>query len=222
MQDKTTRLVENLKMSFNSRKAKQQYIEKQIESRKKTVVEKKEHLKDLKEAREIVVLVGKLSIETLKQCIESLITTAIRDVYQMPYKFILQFETKAGKNVCQPLVQEGDNEPEIPKDEMGVGILDVISIAWRFIMWSIEVPRSRAFFYLDEPLRHVGQGDILLRAGMMLRKIANRLEVQLLVNSHHPDIIVIADRVWRTTKRNRETKIVLLSEEKKIKKVNLL
>jgi len=221
MNDRTTRLVENLRMEFASKKAKKQYIEKQIESKQEIIEEKKDHLEDLKEAREIVVLVGRLSIETLKQCIESLVTTAIRDVYQRPYKFILQFGTKAGKSICTPLVQEGENEPEIPKDEMGVGILDVISIAWRFIMWSIEVPRSRPFFYLDEPLRHVGQGEILLRSGMMLKKITDKLGVQLLINTHHPDLIVIADRAWKTTKSNRETKLTLLTEEKKLKKVSL-
>ena len=50
-------------------------------------------------------------------------------------------ERKRNKLECRPVVMEGDYE-YTAKDEMGGGIIDIISFAFRVVLWSLESPLS--------------------------------------------------------------------------------
>jgi len=77
---------------------------------------------------------------------------------------------------------------------MGGGMMDVIAIAFRIVLWSIEVPRSRALLILDQPFPNCG--SLIVRAGAMAKELSQELKIQLLIITHEKKLAQIADRTW--------------------------
>ena len=165
--------------------------------------EKRRHLRLLQKdidnhvkARTVFQEVGKLTQDKFKRRVESLVTLAIQSVYDRNYTFELRFETKQNQITATPIIKEGDKELN-PKDEMGGGIIDIISFALRVVLWSLETPRSRNVFILDEPFKWTGA--LIGKAGAVLKRLSKELHFQVIVISHDDELINICDRVWRIT-----------------------
>ena len=162
--------------------------------------EKEKVVDDLTKARWVLSEVLRITQEKFTGYVENLVTMAIQAIWDRKTKFIARFEIKRNKSECQLLVQEGDGEPFVPKDEDGGGLVDVISTALRVVLWSLEKPRSRNVLLLDEPFKNVG--NLLPRAGQMLKDISEKLGIQLIINTHDKALMDIADRSWTVTHRD--------------------
>jgi len=177
--------------------AKRDLLESQLAQKRRQLEEKESRDEDLRKARWVLTEVVKRTQLRFKGYVETLVTKCINTVFDRDFEFVLNYEIKANKTYIQPLVKEGGNEPQVPKEEMGVGILDLLSFALRVVLWSLERPRSRAVFILDEPMRDLGKGKLLDRAGDVLRELSQRLGFQLIVITHEPQLSRIADRTFR-------------------------
>ena len=169
-------------------------------SQRKEMIAKVETLKADSErytkARWILAEIAKETQKNFQVKVESLVTSAIRAVFEeRPFQFKLIFEQKRNKFECKPVIVEGDYEYE-PKDELGGGIIDLISFAFRVVLWHLENPKSRNVFVLDEPMKFVGKGDLLMRAGRMIKEISHRLGFQIIMVTHEPELAEIADKAW--------------------------
>lgn len=155
----------------------------------------KVELRDTIEAREIVNKALDITQARIKSRIDALLTLAINSVFDRPFSFSLLIEKKYNRIACTPIIKEGEHE-YIPKEEMGGGIIDIISFAFRVVLWSLEHPRSRNVFVLDEPMKFVGKGDMLIRAGNILKELSHRLGFQLIIVTHEKELSAIADRAY--------------------------
>lgn len=144
-------------------------------------------------ARHVLTEVAKQTLERFKNRVESLITLAIRGVFDRPFEFKLLFSIKRNRHECKPVVVEGKSV-QSPKEAMGGGILDIIGFAFRIVLWSLERPRSRNILILDEPMRWAGR--LRLKAGRILKEISNQLKIQIIMMTHDEELICIADRLW--------------------------
>lgn len=61
-------------------------------------------------------------------------------------------------------------------------------------MWSLENPKSRGVIILDEPMKNMG--DLIVLGGEMLREIAHKLGLQLIIITHEKELIDIADKAY--------------------------
>ena len=157
----------------------------------------------LEKARWVIGEVARITQARFKAYVEPIITMALNAVYHEDnMKFLMEFTINRNQPECQLLVQEGDHEPYLPKDETGGGVVDILSFALRVVLWSLENPRTRAVFFLDEPMKNVGMGkDVLLsRAGEMMRNISDQLHFQLIIISHEAELSDIADKAWEFSK----------------------
>ena len=147
---------------------------------------------------------------------------AIKSIFDRPFQFKVDFDLKRNKSECFLRIQEGeDEEPFVPKDELGGGMLDTISFALRIVLWSLQSPRSSNTILLDEPFKFVGQDELLDRAGQMLKEISNRMEIQFIITTHQPKLTEIADKAWKVThdgKHSIVTQIVGESKPKLLRK----
>jgi len=202
--------------------------EKLISSRDALVTladEKQDQLEDRKnqsqnfiKARWVLSKVAEQTQLRFKEKVESLVTMAIQSVFDRNFKFVLVFEQKRNKFECRPVVMENSIE-YTPKDDMGGGIVDVISFALRVVLWNLQKPKSRNILILDEPMKYVGKGDLLDRAGNMLREISHRLGIQLILVTHEPQLSEIADIAYLVSHRNGKSEAELIKEEvKKVEK----
>jgi len=150
---------------------------------------------DLSKARWVVAEVAKLTQERFKKRVESLITMIMRSVFNRDFEFELIMERKRNKLECRPVVRENGNEFD-PKFDRGGGLIDVISFAFRLVLWNLEKPKSRNVFILDEPFRFMGRGTMMERVGAMLKELSEKLNFQIIMITHEKQLESIADKVF--------------------------
>lgn len=148
---------------------------------------------DYIKAQKFYILVAKEMQKEAKEHIENIVTMAIQTVYDHPYRFKLLYEEKRGAISCTPLIVDGENEYQ-PKDSMGGGMLDIIGFALRITLWSMQNPRSDNVFFMDEPFRYTGK--LSAKAGLMLKRLAEKLKFQVLLVTHDDSLIDVCDKVW--------------------------
>lgn len=137
--------------------------------------------------------------KTLKKDIDSLITIAIRSVYDRDISFALSFERKpSGASEYKPMIIENGEEFS-PKDEQCGGVLDIISYAMRIVLKGFEAKTSRSFIFFDEPFKFLGGGVLAERAAKTMKKINDELKIQSVIISHDEKCIWVADKIFHTT-----------------------
>ena len=163
-------------------------------------------------ARVVLQEVAQLSQARLKKKVESLVTSAISSVFvDRDLNFELVFLQKANRIEVLPVVMER-NHQQIPKDDMGGGIIDIIAFALRVVLWSMQKPRSRATFVLDEPMKNVSTGRYRKKAVEMFAEISEKLNLQLIIVTHIDELSETADRIYRVVYDGEKSKVILEKE----------
>jgi hypothetical protein len=149
-------------------------------------------------AKWVLVEVSRQTQEQLKDRIESLVDMCLKAVFtDREYKFQADFSIKNNKMGCSFTVIE-DGYPLSPEDDMGGSVLDIISLALKIILWSIENPRSRALIIMDEPFKYTGK--LVTKAIGIVKELSHKLKIQFIINTHSDEVIEIADRSWHVTR----------------------
>lgn len=192
-------------------------LQSDLDDKEESINSKRALVDDLTKARWILTEVQKQTQEKFKGKIESLVTMAIKSVYDRPFGFELVFERKRDKMEIQPLIYEiigGEKEYyDDPENELGGGIVDICSFALRIVLWTMEKPRSRNIFILDEPGKNLGQ--LISLFGQMLREVSHKLGFQLVIITHEDELIEIADRAWEVVHDGRESHVTLIQNKQK-------
>ena len=185
--------LDNISNKYDRLSIKKELIEKELKSKtfKLNVANRK--LKHYEEARAIFTRLSKQLQTEAKKHIENLVTLAVQAVFDNRYSYHLVYEEKRGVMTCTPTVKIG-NEEYIPKEDEGGGMQDIIGFIQKIVLWSIQVPRSRNFILLDEPFRFCG--ELTLKALQIVQKLSQKLNLQILIITHEPEIANACDRVW--------------------------
>ena len=152
--------------------------------------------------------------------VDGLVTLAVRSVFSEDFNFDLQMTTDGGRLQCKPVVwetihteDEGDVQVEyIPKDEMGGSVLDPIGVALRVVLQNFQRNPTRVFFLLDEPMKNVGHGELLVQAGLLLQELSHSLNLQFVIITHEPELMQIADRAWHVTRTRGKSEAVVVKD----------
>jgi len=202
----------DLKFKYEKLKSERNLLQNQKKERLTFLDQIKSKHENYTKARWVLSKVAEQTQLRFKEKVESLVTMAIQSVFDRPFQFILIFEQKRNKFECRPVVMEGDIE-YVPKDDMGGGIIDIISFALRVVLWSLQKPKTRNILILDEPMKYVGKGDLLDRAGNMIREISHRLGLQLLLVTHEPELSSIGDISYNVEYKKDRSIISLIKGE---------
>lgn len=158
------------------------------------------------------VFFAELAEQTQRQFreqVERLSTAAVHSVFDRPYQVKLSSERKRGRMETEILVVENGEEFQ-PRAEMGGSMVDLLSFAMRIILWSMQAPRSRNTFILDEPFKFLGSGERLQHAGQMLSEIARSLQVQLIIVTHEEELAELAETAYQVTHDGTESRVIVL------------
>jgi len=190
-------------------------LKSDIKSKENQINEKNNLVDNLNKASWVLTEVQKRTQERFKEKIEGLVSLAIKSVYDRPFGFELVFERKRDKMEIRPLIYEivnGQKEYyEDAENELGGGIVDICSFALRVVLWTMETPRSRNVFILDEPGKNLGA--LLPLFGQMLREISHKLNFQLIIITHDDALAEMADRVFIVTHDGRESHVKIINSE---------
>ena len=193
------------------------FLQSDLETKEEQIDEGLVQIDNLNEASWIISEIQKAVQQKSKEKIENLVTMAIKSVYDRPFGFELRFERKRDKMECQPLIYEivnGEKEYyDDPENELGGGIVDICSFALRIVLWTMETPRSRNVFILDEPGKNLGQ--LITSFGQMLREISHKLNLQFIIITHDDALVSIADRSWTVEHDGRESHVSQIGGQSK-------
>jgi len=183
---------------FNFLSAKREVLKQDLKNSNNKLSETKEDRDNHIKAKWVLTEVAMLTQARFKKRVEELITSALKSVFDRDFEFKLIFEIKRKKLECRPVIYEDGIEYD-PEYDKGGGLIDIISFAFRVVLWSLENPRSRSVFILDEPMKHIGKGELLQRAGEMLKEISHKLNFQLIIITHEPLLAEIADKTFEVS-----------------------
>lgn len=143
---------------------------------------------------------ARLTQEHLQYRISTLVTLAMEAVFDNPYNVQLIFEPARGKTTAT-IQFERDGELVDPCDATGGGAIDTASLGLMFSLWTLQTPRARNLFILDEPLKWLKGSSLPEKGAKMLSEISHRLGLQIIMVSHAPELIEHADKVFEVTKK---------------------
>jgi DNA repair exonuclease SbcCD ATPase subunit len=194
------------------KQAERYLIQKELATIESEITTERENYDNLIKARFILAEVAKLTQTKFTSYVEQLVTMAIKSIFDRPFQFKVDFDLKRNKSECFLRIQEGeDEEPFVPKDELGGGMLDTISFALRIVLWSLQNPRSSNTILLDEPFHFLG--DLSERACSLVKEISSRLNIQFIITTHNESLSSIADKAWRVTNEDGLSKVTLIVGE---------
>jgi len=185
-----------------------EFAKKEYKRAKSEKVKIKRKILDYEKARIAINKYAKISQKETKKQIEYLVTLAIRSIFDREFTFKLDFQEKANKVYAVPIVIDGKHEFTNLKEDLGGSMVDIISLAFKIVLWSMEIPRKRPLFIIDEPFRFTGR--LVKKAGYMLKYLSKELGFQVIMVSHDDELIDICDRVWGVIHNGKYSVVKLL------------
>lgn len=162
--------------------------------------EQKEQLVLLEEARGIISKVLLIVHQEATSFVSEVVTQFLAHVFGGEYSFKLVGDVSYNKPALTPVILKGDIEVS-PRDEVGGGVLDVVSLGMRLAAWAISAQRTPPILLLDEPGKFLDADRIVL-FGEALRRIVEQLNLQVLLLTHEPALVAIADVSFLVEQKN--------------------
>jgi DNA repair exonuclease SbcCD ATPase subunit len=152
-------------------------------------------LQEHEQAREVIRSVGLKTQQQLQYHISDITSLALEAVYENPYTLEVEFIQRRNKTECD-LFFSRNKERIDPLSAAGGGAVNIAAFALRVASWSMQRPRSNNALILDEPFGNVSQ-DLLPRASEMLKQVAVRLKLQIIMITHAEELAATADKTFR-------------------------
>lgn len=165
----------------------------------KQVLEDK--LKLTEEAQIFLQSVAQSTQEKLRFQVEDIVNLALETCFPSEYVFKINFKLSRGKTEAElKFLSQKTGLPIDPMNASGGGVVDLTSFALRIASWVLE-RESDNVIILDEPFRFVSR-DLVDRAGKILKVLSDKMKLQIILVTHIPELIEVADRVFEVKKNS--------------------
>lgn len=180
LEDKSTEL--NQKLGYISGQCK--LLEEQINNSNNKLNNLIRNKGIYKKAIEILTLFQQVNRDMLKKGFESVVTYALRYIFNADYKFELEFGRRGNLQELDFNIQTPDFKGQAdPIDTSGGGILDILSLALRVSLLSLNNPKIEGFLVLDEPFKHVSE-KYLENCRKFVEVINEKINRQIIMVTH--------------------------------------
>jgi DNA repair exonuclease SbcCD ATPase subunit len=182
-----------LQAKVNSLEGKSILLKQQIEkSECKIAVYKQNKILYTKEI-ELLTLVQELTRNKIKEGFESIVTYALRFIFNQDYKFELSFNRRGNlQEVDFNIIPSDRKESSDPLDSSGGGVLDVVSLALRIVLLELSKPKIPGFIALDESTKHISK-EYLPNVYKWIKIMSTKLSRQFIFVTHQSEFINLAD-----------------------------
>jgi len=180
-------------------KASIKHLKGKLEEKSAKVEELKQLVEDLADAQEVMNITGTLAQEEFEGYIAGMVTEALQLVFGSDYSFEIQTEIVRNQPETRFFVVEDGIRLPTKEDCVGGGMLDLISMVLRVVVWSIHEHRTRPVMLLDEPGKNLDRNRID-QFVEMIRKFHELLGIQFIIVTHDNKIIEMADRAFKVTR----------------------
>jgi DNA repair exonuclease SbcCD ATPase subunit len=132
--------------------------------------------------------------------LETIVNAALVAVYDTdPPRFELELSSKRDRTAIVPWFSQTVNGQTLRRryEGLGCGVSDVVSMALRLVL--IRASGADTVVIADEPFRFLGVLQVP-NAALLLKEIARKLSIQVIMTTHWDAPIEIADRAFLLTK----------------------
>lgn len=190
---------EKIERLFNQSKGVRSQIQKQLQETKELKKFSEKKLKLIEEAQIFLQKVAQNTQEKLKFQIEDIVNLALESVFPNEYLFQMNFNVSRGKTEAELVFQDKRTGQTIdPMEASGGGVVDLTCFALRISAFALESGTDNLII-LDEPFKFVSK-DLVSRAGDILKKLSEKMKLQVVMVTHIPEFIDIADKVFEIKK----------------------
>lgn len=193
---------EKIESLFNQSKGVRSQIQKQLQEAAELKSYSEKKLKLIEEAQAFLQKVAQSTQENLKFKIEDIVNLALESVFPNEYLFQMNFNVSRGKTEAELVFQDKRTGQTIdPMEASGGGVVDLTCFALRISAFALESGTDNLII-LDEPFKFISR-DLQERAGEILKKLSQKMKLQIILVTHIPEFIDIADKVFEVKKNNK-------------------
>jgi DNA repair exonuclease SbcCD ATPase subunit len=200
---KNTLSLMNYRNKLEQLKGEKNSLLKQLKTEKQNYKQLKQRVADLEQAREIVREAAAKTQEQLQYHISDITSLALDIVFDDPYELVVEFVSRRNKTECDLFFRRKGMLID-PLESSGYGTVDVASLSLRVASWAMKEDKPRATVILDEPLRYLST-DHQQSASHMLKELADKLGLQLIIITHEPILTEHADKEIKTKIKKQVT-----------------
>lgn len=186
---------------LNEKLAERRFLVGRIDGLKSKSESLLSRLDDLDEAITVFNVVGIIANDEAKEVVEGIVTEALQLVYDETYSFVVDNKVQRGQPETHFGVKIRENTYSLRDEELGGGVIDVVSFTLRVTSWAINDPRTDDVLVLDEPLKNV-DSERLHNMGLMIKRLSQELDLQFIIVTHEPELMENADSTWYVKQRN--------------------
>lgn len=180
---------------------------KETEMRKKA---KSSYLELLEQAQVFLQKVAQATQEKLKFQVEDVVNLALDTCFPNEYEFKIDFEILRGKTEAKLVFLSKKTNKEIdPMTASGGGVVDLTSFALRIACYALEKNIDNVII-LDEPFRFLSR-DLQERAGSIIKILSERLDLQIILVTHIPELINYCDKVFQVSKKGAISNVKVIA-----------
>jgi hypothetical protein len=161
-------------------KGKKESVLESIEETNCQIKKEKRNLRNAEDSLLIVQEVGKQTQSKLEYHISELVSMALNAVFDNPYEFKVEFIAKRNKTECE-LFFVRDGHKIKPLEASGYGVCDVAGFALRVALWTLQQPKTRNTFILDEAFKHLKGLEENKKVIQMIKMLSEKLGLQILM-----------------------------------------
>ncbi len=165
---------------------------------------------DLIVCQELISELGVVAQQETNDVIEELVTQGVQAVFGDEHGFQMENVIQRNKPETEFYVVNRGHRRHL-RDESGGGVIDVIALCLRVVVWAISNNRSAPIIILDEPLKFL-DGERQVNAGLMIQRLSAMLGIQFIIVTHEDQLIAAADVLYKTSKPGKITVLELLKD----------
>lgn len=196
--------IQFLKEKIDKKIAHKELLEDQLSKLKDT---RKILYKEKVKKEKALILVKDVASKTQNQLafhLSDMVSAGLNTVFDEPYDFYVNFESKERGMECDLLFKKGKKLID-PLKFSGLGAVDIAAFALRCASWSMA-RRFRPVLLLDEPMKHLSLNHHE-KAGKLIKMLSKELNLQIIMNTHSEKIASFADRIFKTKMKNKVSKV---------------
>ena len=186
-----------IKNNIEQAKGKKKSVHKDIIKTKHKIKKELAHKTAAEKARAVMQSTAKRIQGKLEYKVSELATLALQTIMENEWKVIIAFQEKRGKTEPLILLEVDNGNVGSPKSSFGGGVKDILGQFMRFGLFKLIRPELRHFFVVDEPLKWLKGKGMPEKGAEAIHEISHRLDFQILLISHSPELIAGADKVIR-------------------------
>ena len=172
----------------------------------------KENILNLEKLQKLIIDIGQKSQQNVIGYMEETVTLALKSIFGEEYSFKIVFEMKRDQPECRFYVNKNGLLLEPRFDTMGGGIIDVAALALHVLVLILE--KSPPILIADEPMLKNVSKEHLPAVADMLKRLIKELNIQLIMVTHIPELIDIADNIIEISKECASEKITFSKSRK--------